>query len=398
MVDARLGSNANTITGKLPQLGELGEDERLMLAAASRFVERELKPALTSYVSEHRFPTPLVKAFGAAGFMGTAYDAAYGGAALGTRGAALLCQLLAEAEPGFAAIYLCNSAPMTLLAKFGSEELKQRWLTRLCSGEIIASFGVTEPHGGSDVACIKTRAVTDGDHFVISGSKVFSTNAGTPLHGLSTVIAVTDPERGPKGLSTFVVPVGMPGFSVGKPGKKIGWRIADSVELFFDQCRVPASSMIGWRGDGLRQVLTTLSIGRVLVAAAALGLARKALNLASTYASERKFAGRSVIDNQGIAFPLADLATKGHAAELMIRNAATLIDADQPCRTETSMTKLFASELALEAANVAIQVHGGYGVFDDYEVSGLLGEAKVLQIVEGTSEVQRMVIARSLMN
>lgn len=377
---------------------DLTEDERMFVTAASGFVEKELRPAITPFVREHKFPTPLAKAFAEAGFMGTAYDPAYEGGGLGTRGAALLCEMLAEEEPGFAAIYLCNSAPMTVIAKYGSDELKKRFLVPLCRGEIIASFGVTEPHGGSDVAQIKTRAVQDGDHFVLTGSKVFSTNAGTPLHGLSTIVAVTDPERGPKGLSTFVVPVGTPGFSVGAAGKKIGWRIADSVELFLDRCRVPASFMVGERGDGLKQILTTLSVGRVLVAATALGLARKALRLATAYAAGRKFGGRGILENQGIAFPLADIATKCHAAELMIRNAASLIDEDRSFRTETSMTKLFASELALEAANAAIQVHGGYGVFEEYDVSGLLGEAKVLHLVEGTSEVQRIVIARSLVN
>jgi alkylation response protein AidB-like acyl-CoA dehydrogenase len=375
---------------------DLSDDERMLSAAVSGFVEKDLRPAIAPFVREHRFPTPLVKAFAAAGFMGTAYDPAYDGGGLGTRGAALLCEMLAEAEPGFAAIYLCNSAPMTVIAKYGSDELKKRFLSPLCRGEMIASFGVTEPHGGSDVAQIKTRAVQDGDYFVLTGSKVFSTNAGTPLHGLSTIVAVTDPERGPKGLSTFVVPVGTPGFSVGAAGKKIGWRIADSVELFLDQCRVPASFMVGERGDGLKQILTTLSVGRVLVAATALGLAHKALKLATSYAGGRKLGGRGILENQGVAFPLADIATKCHAAALMVRNAATLIDEDRAFRTETSMTKLFASELALEAANVAIQVHGGYGVFEDYDVSGLLGEAKVLQLVEGTSEVQRIVIARSL--
>lgn len=378
-------------------LMDLTEDERMLLSAAGAFIEKDLRPAIAPFVREHRFPTPLVSTFAKAGFMGTAYDPAFDGGGLGTRGAALLCELLAEAEPGFAAIYLCNSAPMSVLARFGSDDLKQRCLAPLCRGETIASFGVTEPHGGSDVAQIKTRAVADGNHFVLTGSKVFSTNAGTPLHGLSTVVALTDPELGPKGLSTFVVPVGTPGFTVGKAGRKIGWRIADSVELFFDQCRVPAAFMVGKRGDGLRQILTTLSIGRVMVAATALGLARKALKLAVAYGRDRKLFGGSILENQGIAFPLADISTKCHAAELMIRNAATLIDEDRSFRTETSMTKLFASELALDAANAAVQVHGGYGVFEEYDVSGLLGEAKVLQLVEGTSEIQRLVIARTLL-
>jgi len=372
------------------------EDEDALLAGVAGFIEKQLKPSIGTFVRDHQFPTELVKAFAAAGFMGTAYDPAYDGGGLGARGAALLGAQLAEVEPGFAAIYLCNSAPMTVLAHFGNDAIKQRWLAPLCRGEMIASFGVTEPHGGSDVAEIRTRARQDGGDFIIDGAKVFSTNAGTPLHGVTTVIAVTDPDKGARGLSTFAVPVGTPGFSIGKPGRKIGWRIAPSCELFFDGCRVPGSAMVGNRGDGLKQILTTLSIGRVLVAATALGLARKAARLAIAYGGNRKLFGRSILENQGISFPLADIMTKCYATELMIRDAATRIDLNQPSRRETSMTKLFASELAMEAAIVATQVHGGYGVFEEYEVSGLIGEAKALTLVEGTSEIQRLVIARDL--
>lgn len=375
----------------------VNEDEAAFLAGVKGFIDKELRRSIGPFVRDHQFPTELVKSFAKAGFMGTAYDLDYGGAALGLRGAALLCEKLSEAEPGFAAIFLCNSAPMTVLARFGSEAIKRQWLEPLCRGDIVASFGVTEPHGGSDVAQIRTRAREDGDHFVLDGAKIFSTNAGTPLHGLTTVVAVTDPAAGSKGLSTFAVPVGTPGFVIGKPGRKIGWRIAPSCELFFDGCRIPKSAMIGNRGDGLKQILITLSAGRVLVAAAALGLARKALGLAAAYGRQRKVSGKSILEHQGLAFPLADLDTKSYAAELMIRDAARRIDLEQPSRRHTSMAKLFASELALEAANVATQVHGGYGVFEEYEVSGLLGEAKVLSLVEGTSEIQRLVIARDLL-
>jgi short/branched chain acyl-CoA dehydrogenase len=375
----------------------IDEDEAAFLQGVSGFIDKELRRAIGPFVRDHQFPTPVVKSFARAGFMGTAYDPNYGGAGLGLRGAALLCEKLAEAEPGFAAIFLCNSAPMTVLARFGSDAVKRRWLEPLCRGEIVASFGVTEPHGGSDVAQIKTRAREDGDDFVLDGAKIFSTNAGTPLHGLTTVVAVTDPEDGPRGLSTFAVPVGTPGFVIGKPGRKIGWRIAPSCELFFDGCRIPKSAMIGNRGDGLKQILITLAAGRVLVAAAALGLSRKAIGLAVQYGRQRKLSGRSILENQGLAFPLADMETKCYAAELMIRDAATRIDLEQPSRRQTSMAKLFASELAMEAAIAATQVHGGYGVFEEYEVSGLLGEAKVLSLVEGTSEIQRLVIARSLL-
>ncbi len=375
---------------------DLNDDERLLKDAVEDFAETALRENISGFVLKHRFPTELVKQFLSLGFMGTAYDADYDGSGLGTRGASIVAEALARVEPGFAAIYLCNSAPMTVISRYGSHDQKQKWLAPLCRGEMIASFGVTEPSGGSDVASIKVKATEDGDDFILNGSKIFSTNAGTPLHGLSTVVAVTDPERGPKGLSTFIVPVGTPGFSVGKPGIKIGWRIADSVELFFDNCRVPKDQMIGKRGDGLKQILTTLSVGRILVAATGLGLSRKAVDLAKAYGRERKIGGKPIFDNQGLTFPLADVLTKIHAGELMVRHSASLSDANRQFRTETSMTKLFCSELASEAADIAVQVHGGYGIFEEFEVSGLLGEAKVLQIVEGTSEVQRLVIAREL--
>lgn len=377
-------------------LMDLSEEETLLRDSLAAFADRELRKRVRPYVDQHAFPTDLVREFAALGFMGTAYDADYDGGGLGTRGAAIVTETLARTEPGFAAIYLCNSAPMTVIARYGSEELKREWLARLCRGETIASFGVTEPSGGSDVADIRMRAVEDGDDFVLTGSKIFSTNAGTPLHGVSTIIAVTDPDKGPKGLSTFVVPVGTPGFTVGKAGKKIGWRIADSVELFLDNVRVPKRLMVGRRGDGLRQILTTLSIGRILVAAAGLGLARRAVDLARTYGAGRRVGGKPIFGHQGVTFPLADMLTKIHAAELMVRNAAALTDAGRPFRTETSMVKLFATELASEAADAALQVHGGYGVFEEYEISGLIGEARVLRLVEGTSEIQRLIIAREL--
>ncbi|OZA92394.1 MAG: acyl-CoA dehydrogenase [Azorhizobium sp. 39-67-5] len=376
---------------------DLTEDETLLKAGIEQFAEGVLRDAIRPFVERHEFPTALVREFLALGYMGTAYPADYDGGGLGARGAAIVAEALARVEPGFAAIYLCNSAPTSVIARYGSDDLKRDWLAPLCRGDMISSFGVTEPQGGSDVASIRTRAEEDGDHFILNGAKIFSTNAGTPLHGLSTVVAVTDPDKGPKGLSTFLVPVGTPGFTVGKAGRKVGWRIADSVELYLDNCRVPKSLMIGSRGDGLRQILTVLSLGRILVGAAGLGLSRKALDLAKAYAQGRKVGGVSILDHQGIAFPLADAITKIHAAELMIRNAACLADADRPFRLETSMAKLFATEMASEIAATALQVHGGYGIYEEYEVSGLLGEAKVLQIVEGTSEVQRVVIARELL-
>jgi butyryl-CoA dehydrogenase len=368
-----------------------------LLDSVTRFARERVTPAITPHLEKHSFPAELVAEAGALGLFGTAYDPAFGGAGLGVRGAALVAEELARAEPSFSAIYVCHSAPATLLDRYGSDALREKWLRPANEGRFIGSFGVTEPHGGSDIANIRTRAVEDGDDFVLTGAKVFSTNAGTPSHGFTTIVAVTDPDMGAKGLSTFLVPVGTPGFSFGQRKPKIGWRAADSVELFLDNVRLPKANMIGRRGDGLKQVLTVLSIGRILVAAIGLGLARKAVDLSRQYGRERKLFGASILAHQGLAFPLADLLTEIHAAELMIANAARLVDEGKPFRVETSMTKLFASQLAVKAASQAIQVHGGYGVFSEYPVAGLLGEAKVLEIVEGTSEMQRMVIARELL-
>lgn len=374
------------------------EFQRQLDDTTTRFARGPLAARISAYVEAHEFPTDLVAECAGLGLLGTAYDPAYGGSGLGVRGAALVTERLARVEPSFAAIFVCHSAPASLLDRFASDELKEAWLRPANEGRFIGSFGVTEPHGGSDIANIRTRAIESGEDFVLTGSKVFSTNAGTPLHGFSTVIAVTDPSAGPKGLSTFVVPVGTPGFSFGQPKRKIGWRAADSVELFLDGVRVPKSAMVGKRGDGLKQVLTVLSIGRILVAAIGLGLARRAVDLVKRYGQTRKLFGAPILAHQGLSFPLADILTEIHAADLMIGNAARMVDEDRPFRTETSMTKLFASQLAVKAALHAIQVHGAYGVFDEYPVSGLLGEAKVLEIVEGTSEMQRMVIARELLS
>ncbi len=379
-------------------LNEFTDDEKMLTDAVRRFAERELAPAMPEYLSRHEFPTALVKAFGELGFFGVSYESEYGGGGLGTRGAALVAELLARVEPSFAAIFLCNSAPASLIARYGNDAQKSEWLQAVNEGKMIASFGVTEPQGGSDVASVKTSAVLDGDEYIINGQKMFSTNAGTPLHGFSTVVAVTAPDAGSKRLSSFIVPVGTPGFSIGKRANKIGWRFADSVELFFDNVRVPKENLIGQPGDGLKQVLTVLSVGRILVGATGLGLARRAIDLTKAYGRDRKLFGKSILEHQGLSFPLADILTKIHAVELMVRNSATLVDEGRPFRNETSMTKLFSSELAVEAALKAIQAHGAYGVFEEYPVSGLLGEAKVLEIVEGTSEIQRLVIARELLD
>lgn len=377
---------------------DLTDDEAALVAALDQFIRGSLEPAMPGFLERHEFPTALVREFGQLGYMGTAYEPSYGGAGMGVRGAALVAEHLARIEPSFAAIFLCNSAPCSLISNYGSGAQKVKWLTPVCEGGMVGSFGVTEPHGGSDVANTRTRAVRDGDGWILNGAKLYSTNAGTPLHGFTTVVAVTDPDRGAKGLSTFILPVGTPGFTIGKAKRKIGWRFADSVELFFEDVRLPADAIVGNPGDGLKQVLSVLSIGRILVAATGLGLAQRAVDLAKAFGHDRKIFGASILEHQGLAFPLADILTGIYAASLMVRHSAGLVDDGQPFRNETSKVKLFASELAVKAALQAIQVHGAAGVYEEFPVSGLLGEAKVLEIVEGTSEIQRMVIGRELLN
>lgn len=372
----------------------LTDDEQALAAALDRFVEGTLAPTIDRHVRDHSFPETIVREFLSLGFMGAAFDEDNGGAGLGVRGGALVVERLARCDPGFAAIVLCNSASMSVLARFANGDQKARFLSPLITGEMISSFGVSEPQGGSDPSATRTRAERRGTDFVINGAKVFSTNAGTELHGLSLVLAQTDAAAGPRGLSTFVVPKGTPGFTIARPRDKIGWRVAPTVELFFDDVRVPADHLVGKPGDGLKQVLVALAAGRVLVAACALGLTRKALETAGRYAGARELRGKAVLSNQSVGFRLADLGARLLSASLLTRHAAELLDAGLPARAEASAAKLIASEMAVDAALAAIHLHGAYGIFEEHEASRLIGEAKVLEIAEGVSEVQRLLLLR----
>jgi alkylation response protein AidB-like acyl-CoA dehydrogenase len=372
----------------------LNEDERALADALDRFIAGSLAPTIGTYVANHAFPEPILREFLSLGFMGAAFPDALGGAGLGLRGGGLVVERLAQCDPGFAAIVLCNSASMSVLSRFATPEQQARWLVPLIKGEMLSSFGVSETQGGSDPASTRTSAAWTGTDWVLNGSKVFSTNAGTALHGLSLVLAQTDPAAGTRGLSTFIVPAGTQGFTIAPPRKKIGWRVAPTVELYFDNVRLPSDHQIGRPGDGLKQVLVALAAGRILVAACALGLTGKALAAASAYARDRYLQGEPIISNQAVSFRLVDLGARYLAAALLTRHAADLVDTGHAARAETSAAKLLASELAVDAALTAVHLHGAYGIFYDQDVSGLIGEAKVLEIVEGVSEVQRLLMAR----
>jgi butyryl-CoA dehydrogenase len=275
---------------------------------------------------------------------------------------------------------------------FGTKEQKDRWLPDLVAGTALAAFGLTEPDAGSDAGATKTKAVLDGDDWVINGSKAFITNSGTPITSLVTVTAKTGPDE----ISAIIVPSGTPGFVVEPPYHKMGWRASDTHGLTFQDCRVPAENLLGERGNGLRQFLHILNEGRVAIAAMATGVAQACLDEAVAYAKERTAFGRVIGANQGVAFKLADMQVAVEAARLLTYKAACLRDHGRPNRKEAAMAKLYASEAAVNAAREATQIFGGYGFMDETPVARHYRDAKVLEIGEGTSEIQRLLISRGL--
>jgi len=349
-------------------------------------------------VEADAFPEPIVRGLADLGVFGLPFDERDGGSGAGMLAFALALEEIARIDVSVAAIVFAHSSPATILARFGSPEQRAEWLVPLAEGRLIGAIGLTEPSGGSDAAAVRTTATAthDGDAWVLNGSKTFITNTGIPLDGVAVVVARTTDAGGQTGLSSFVVPAGTPGFRVGRPLHKIGWRAATTCEVFLEDCRVPAGHLIGAPGDGLRQALTSITYGRVCVGAIATGLARGCWELAVEYGRNRRTFGRPITGHQALAFSLADLATRIDAARLLTWRAAALADSGASFRAEASMAKLFATETGLRAAELSIQVHGAYGTSREYPVAKMLGDAKVLEIVEGTSEIQRLLLARLL--
>jgi short/branched chain acyl-CoA dehydrogenase len=360
------------------------------------FALGEIAPVIGDYLEREAFPTTLVRKIAALGVMGLPYPEEYGGSGAGLLAFALAIEELAYVSPSIAAIVFAHSSPATLILLNGTEAQKRHWLIPLARGEILGAIGLTEPVGGSDVVNLKTRAVSSDQGWMLSGSKTFITNTGTELTGVVVAAAVTNDLEPRRRLSSFIVPADTKGMVTAPPIRKIGWRIATTCDLFFEDCALPAEALLGTEGDGARQMLTAVTYGRVCVGAIALGLARACLDAAKSYASKRQAFGRSIGSFQGIAFPLTDIAVRIEAARLLTYHAASLADSGQPFRVEASMAKLFGSDLAVDAARLAIQVHGAIGISRNSAVSWLLDEAKVLEVVEGTSEIQRLLLARLL--
>lgn len=373
----------------------LTEEQEQIRDMARDFAQEVLAPGAAARDRAHAFPREELTQMGELGFLGMLVPEADGGSETGMLAYALALEEIAAADGACSTIMSVHSSVGCVpILKYGTDDQKARFLPKLASGEWIGGFALTEPQAGSDASFLKTRARRDGDHYVIDGAKQFITSGKNGK--VIIVFAVTDPEAGKKGISAFIVPTDTPGYQVVSVEHKLGQHSSDTCALAFTDMRVPVENRLGAEGEGYRIALANLEGGRIGIAAQAVGMARGAYQAALAYARERITFGKPIADHQAIAFKLADMATQIDAARLLVHRAARLREAGMPCLTEASMAKLFASEMAEKVCSAAIQIHGGYGYLNDYPVERIYRDVRVCQIYEGTSEVQRMVIARGL--
>jgi alkylation response protein AidB-like acyl-CoA dehydrogenase len=374
----------------------LTPEQQDVRALARDFAEREVAPVIRRFDEAHEFPHEIFTKLAATGLMGALVPEEYGGAALGYVSYALAVEELnrVDASVGIT-MWAHNSLCTNHITLFGSREQKARYLPRLARGEVLGAWGLTEPGSGSDAAAMRSQAVADGDHFVLNGSKAFITNAG--VAGVTVVMALTDPARGNKGVSAFILENGMPGFSAGKPYRKLGLHASNTAELHFDNVRVPAAALCGELGMGFVNTMQVLEGGRIAMAAMAVGLAQGALDQALRYMKQRTAFGKSLAEFNGLQGMIADIGTEVEAARLLMLRAAALKDSGKPAKVAASMAKVFASEVAMKAATKALQIHGGAGYITEFPIERIFRDAKLTEIGEGTSEIQRMVIARDIL-
>jgi short-chain 2-methylacyl-CoA dehydrogenase len=376
---------------------DLPEEHEALRDTVRDFAEREIAPVAAELDRTKSFPYEIVRKLGELGWMGIPFPEEYGGAGADTLAYAVAVEELARIDSSVA-ITLCahtslGTQPVYL---FGTEEQKREWMPRLTSGERLAAFGLTEPEAGSDAGNTRTRARLDDGEWVIDGAKQFITNAGTDISGLVTITAVTGEADGRREISNLLVPNGTPGLEVGESYEKMGWHASDTRPLAFDGCRVPEANLLGERGNGLRQFLEVLDIGRIGVAAMGVGLAQGAFDQALSYARERQAFGQPIARFQAIAGRLADMVTEIEAARLLTYKAALLKDAKRPFALAAAQAKLKSGLVAVDVVDQAVQIHGGYGYIEEYPVCRFYRDAKILTIGEGTDEIQRLVIARAL--
>jgi alkylation response protein AidB-like acyl-CoA dehydrogenase len=374
---------------------ELSETQRQIRATARAFAEREIAPFAAKWDRAGGAPRAVLEAMAKVGLMGVCVDQAHGGAGADFVAYVLAIEEISVADGGLSNMMAANNSPVAAaLQEHGSEWQKETYLSRLCSGEWIGCIHLTEPNAGSDAAAIRSRAVPDAEGWVLNGEKAFITGGASA--DLAMIVAVTDPDAGKRGITTFITPTDNPGYKVVRKERKLGHRTNDTAQVVFEDMRIPERDVLGEPGRGLGIALANLSAGRIGVAAQATGGARAALKAARAYANERETFGRPIVEHQAIAFMLADMATEIEAARQLYLHAARLKAAGEECAREASMAKLFASEMAERVASKAIQIHGGYGYLDDYPVEKIYRDVRVYQIYEGTSEIQRLVISRGL--
>ena len=371
-------------------------EEHLMIRDAARdFTQSELLPGVIERDDKQEFPARQIKQLGELGFMGMMVSPEYGGSGMDTLSYVLAMEEFSKVDASASVVVSVNNSLVCWgLETFGSEEQKQKYLPRLASGEIIGAFCLSEPEAGSDATSQATTAIDMGDHYLLNGTKNWITNGGTCEVAL--VIAQTDRDKGHRGINALIVEKGMDGFIVGKKEDKLGIRGSDTHTLLFNDVKVPKENRIGEDGFGFKFAMKTLSGGRIGIAAQALGIAQGALDLALAYSKERTTFGKPIHDHQAIAFKLADMEMKIEQARMLVYKAAWLKDQGMPYDKESAMAKLAASEAAMWVTTEAVQVHGGYGFVKEYHVERLMRDAKITQIYEGTSEIQRIVISRDL--
>lgn len=376
---------------------QLTEEQAMVREMARRFAEDRLAPMAAERDRNHAFPAAEVAEMGELGLMGMIVPEDWGGSGTDFVAYALALEEIAAGEGATSTIMAVhNSLGCASVLKFGTDEQKDRFLRPMARGDMLTCFCLTEPQAGSDAAAIQTRAVKDGDHYVLNGSKQFISTGSTAK--LALVFAVTDPVAGRKGISAFLVPTDTPGYRVARIEEKLGQNASDTCHIQFEDCRVPAAFRLGAEGEGYRIALANLEGGRIGIAAQAVGMARSAYEAALRYAKERQSFGTAIVNHQAVAFRLADMATRIEAARQLVLHAAALRDAEVPCLKEAAMAKLFASEAAERVCADAIQVHGGYGYLKDFPVERIYRDVRVCSIYEGTSDIQRLIISRQIVS
>lgn len=373
----------------------LTEEHAMIRDALRSFAQERLAPHAARWDREHHFPQAELKELAALGAFGVAVPEEYGGAGLDYVSLALVLEEIAAGDGGTSTIISVNNCPVCSIAMmYANDAQKEQWLKPLARGEMLGAFALTESHAGSDASSLRTTAVRDGDSYVINGSKQFITSG--KYGDVAIVLAVTDKAAGKRGISAFWVPTNAPGYIVAGVEQKMGQHSSDTAQLLFDNCRVPVENLIGTEGQGYKIALSGLEGGRIGIASQAVGMARAAFDAALAYAKERTSFGQPIFDHQAVQFKLSDMATRIEAARQLIHHAASMKDAGLPCLKEAAMAKLFASEMAERVVSDAMQIHGGYGYVSDFPIERIYRDVRVCQIYEGTSDIQKILIARAL--